>query len=210
MNNRYYIDGEIYLYDNPPAGYAFTYSPAIGAYVPVMAEGDDSVVLYWQDLRFPASNATKLSGHEPDDDAETGLFLFDSDTVESCSAFAQLPHGIVDSVIHPHVHWFKTTDAAGDVVWELKYKFAPLGGLADADWTTLTTKTSLFTDTDEALRHLMSVFAPIDISGARASDCFFFRISRLADDEDDTYDADALMAEFDIHYLAKRIGSATE
>ena len=92
----------------------------------------------WDDLRFPAT-AINPPGQasDPDVEASSGLLLFDSNGTELIYAFVQMPHAWKEgSSISPHVHWQKTTSAAGDVLWRMRYKMAPIGEVMDADWST--------------------------------------------------------------------------
>ena len=170
----------------------------------------------WEDLRFPAS-AVNPPGlvSDPDLDPTTGLYLFDAASTELIYIFVQMPHSWKEgSEISPHVHWQKTTSAAGDVLWRMRYKKAPLATVMDADWSTpidVTTPVPDTPDIDTANYHMISAFNPdIDMTGLQISDCILFEVSRIGGDAADTYGADARLLEFDVHYQSDSAGSTHE
>lgn len=167
----------------------------------------------WDDLKFPANATKEIVGKEPGIEAATGLLLFAASGTEAVSLLAQMPHAWKEgSVLHPHVHWMKTTSAAGDVMWELQYKIAPIGEIMDASWTTLTNSSPVggTPDTDTADYHMITSFDPIDMTGHTLSTCIIFLLSRLGSDAADTYGADARLLEFDVHYELDSNGSREE
>lgn len=169
---------------------------------------------YWDDLRFPAS-AVNPPGQpsDPDVESDSGCFLFAPTGTELVYFQVQLPHGYAEyTPIVPHVHWQKTTSASGNVVWEFAWKYAPLGGVMDAAFTTTTASTTVggTPDNDTADEHLITSAGEWSFDDCEISNMFIFRLSRLGSDASDTYGADARMLEFDIHYQRDRIGSAGE
>ena len=166
----------------------------------------------WEDLRFPAQ-AVDLGGlsDPPDIQADTGLFLFDPTVVETIAILAQMPHGWKEgSAIRPHIHWAKTSDASGDVVWSLIYKWFNAGEVAPAYSAVQTATTQANLDPGSTQSHVISVFPEIDATGKDISSLFLCVIGRLATDGGDDYAADALYYEFDIHYQVDSFGSAAE
>lgn len=167
----------------------------------------------WEDLRFPAT-AVNPPGQASDPDVEltSGLLLFAAAGTELVYVFVQMPHAWKEgSAISPHVHWQKTTSAAGNVLWRLRYKHAPLAGVMDAAWSApldITTPVAGTPDTDTADYHMLSSFDPdIDMTGYPISHCILFEVSRIGGDALDTYGADARLLEFDIHYQIDSAGS---
>jgi hypothetical protein len=168
--------------------------------------------VYWDDLRFPAGavNPPGLAS-DPDFDTTNGGWLFAGGGTELLFFQAQLPHSWVNgSYLQPHVHWQKTTSAAGTVKWQLDYKWAPIGEVMDAAFTTdaVTAPVAGTPDNDTANEHLISAFSSIDAAGKSISDMLLVKISRIGGD--DTYAADARLLEFDIHYQKNAFGSVLE
>ena len=158
---------------------------------------------YWDDLKFPAS-AVNPPGlvSDPDYDTTYGGWLFAATGTELLFLQGQLPHRwVVNSALHPHVHWQKTTSASGDVVWELQYRWARIGYAMDTSWTTLESSSPVAgtPDTDTANQHLITGLGEIEASGKGISDMLIMKLSRLGSDADDTYGADCRLLEFDIH-----------
>jgi hypothetical protein len=168
----------------------------------------------WDDMRFPASAANPPGlASDPDYDTTNGGWLFDAVSTELLFFQAQMPHGWKEGTdIHPHVHWQKTTSAAGDVYWQLDYKKAPIAGVMDAAFTTLSTTSTVpgTPDNDTADEHLISAFDWIDMGGNEISDMFVFKLSRIGGNGADTYGADVRLLEFDIHYQINSQGSGRE
>ncbi len=168
----------------------------------------------WDDLRFPAA-AINPPGQasDPDFDTTNGGWLFDKNSTELIFLMAQMPHAWRQgSDIRPHIHWQKTTSAAGDVYWQLDYKKAPIGEVMDASFTTLSeTSTVAGTpDNDTADEHLITSFADIAMPGGELSDMLVMKLSRIGGNGADTYGADARLLEFDIHYEIDGFGSGRE
>lgn len=166
----------------------------------------------YDDLRFSASSINPPgSTSDPDFDTTNGGYLFDAASIELIFIEAQLPHSWREgSEILPHVHWQKTTNASGNVLWRLEYKWAPIGEVMDSSFTTLDvfSTNSGTADTNTADKHLISSFAPIDCTGKQISDMLLIRLSRQGSDALDTYGADARLLEFDIHYQVDSNGSS--
>lgn len=169
----------------------------------------------WDDLRFPASAINPPGGlNDADVDSDDGTFLFAAGATEVVAVVAQMPHGWVEgTALVPHVHWCKTTSAAGDVVWQLEYRKYPIGGQGTTTWSVHSTIASTVggtPDNDSAEESLISSFGDFDMTGNTLSDIIIFRITRLGPDGSDTYGADARLLEFDLHYQIDRIGSDNE
>ena len=168
----------------------------------------------WDDLRFPAGAANPPGlASDPAFDTTNGGYLFDATGTEVLFFQAQMPHAWKEgSIIRPHVHWQKTTSAAGDVYWQLDYKKAPIGAVMDAAFTTLSVATTVggTPDNDLAGEHLISSFGDVDMSGNELSDMLLIKLSRIGGNAADTYGADARLLEFDIHYQRDSAGSGRE
>ena len=165
----------------------------------------------WDDLRAPAS-AINPQGQasDPDFDTTFGGLLFSGSGTELVFIQLQFPHTWAEGTyIVPHLHWQKTTSAAGDVLWRLEYRWAPIGEVMDAAWTTLDAALVPGTpDNDTANEHLISSFGRVDAPGKKISDMLIMRLSRVGGS--DTYADDARLLEFDVHYQVNSIGSDAE
>ncbi len=165
----------------------------------------------WDDLRFPASGIT-LAGltAPPGTQEDTGLLLFDGvDTNETIAGAAEMPHAWkAATVVKPHVHWSKTTDAAGDVVWFFRYRTWGKDGLVSA-WSSPVAGTDVFTVGADQKQYL-ATFGDIDMAGLVLSDAIHWQMGRLPGDAGDTYEADALLHFVDFHYQIDSNGSRQE
>ena len=167
---------------------------------------DPDYYYHWDDLRTPATNL-KQGGADPDTD---GGLLFATGSTENTYAIMQMPHSwLVGTDIRPHVHWSKTTDASGDVVWQIRYRVWSPSNVAPS-W-------SSYIDINERLgtlssdqRQLLDLFPFIDMEGQSISCMLSFHIRRKHDDADDDYAADAKLWEFDVHYQIDTPGSIEE
>lgn len=168
----------------------------------------------WDDLQFPATSINPPGQvSDPDFDTTNGGWLFAAAGTEVVYLMAQIPHTWKQgSVLKPHVHWQKTTSAGGDVLWQFDYKWAPIGEVMDAAFTTVTSSEVAppTVDGDTADEHLITPFTDMDAAGKGISDMLAMKISRIGGDASDTYGADARLLEFDIHYIRDSRGSINE
>lgn len=170
---------------------------------------------YFDDLRTPAT-AINPPGNVNDPDIDTAIagLLFDANTEEMVSIIVQLPHSYKEGTdLEPHVHWQKTTSAAGNVDWQIDYRWARINEVMDGSWTTLSSNTTVAgtPDDDTANKHLITALGSISGAGAQISDMLMIQLRRDANDAtNDTYGADARLLEFDIHYEQDAPGSRQE
>lgn len=165
----------------------------------------------WEDLRFPAHGVSVGALTEPPGvQGSTGMLLFDGvDTNETIGILAQMPHAWKEgSVIRPHIHWRKTSDAAGDVHWTLRYKWFDVNETEGA-WSSLIVGTPVQT-VDATQKQIITNFGDISGTGKTVSSLFLCQVGRLPGEATDTYGADALLYEFDIHILIDAAGSMQE
>lgn len=166
----------------------------------------------WEDLRFPA-NTQKINPATiyPEYDYVLGGLIFRKTATDTTFMVAQLPHGWKEgSDLKPHVHWTKTTSAAGTVFWKLKYKWISIGGTPDALWTELTGYTPSVSDSNTADKHALTALGVIPGTNKKVSDMLILQLSRIHNDANDTYATDARLLEFDIHYQVDGHGSILE
>lgn len=167
----------------------------------------------WDDLRTPSVTVNPPGlASDPDRDTSDGTLLFDAASTEIVFFGIQMPHAWAEGTeIHPHIHWAKTTSAAGNVVWKLEYKHAPINAVMDSAFTSLGEKdTPEFTEQDTADWHQITSLGYMTMTGYDDSHCMLFKLSRVGGSASDTYGADAKMISFDIHYQINSRGSVEE
>lgn len=169
-------------------------------------------VARWDDLRFPAQAINPIGSSAPADiETDTGLLLFDNSVAEVVAGVAQMPHSwLEESTIIPHVHWQKTTSAAGNVFWQFEYEVVNNGDVAAMDYgTTITTSAPVAgtPDADTANQILISSFGNVSMRGNRISSLVFWKLSRQPSETEDNYGADARLVELDLHYIRDGRGS---
>ena len=153
----------------------------------------------WDDLRAPAT-AINPPGQEsdPDWDNTNGGWLFSDEGTEVLWVIMQMPHAYkIGSNIRPHIHWSPTNTDTGNVLWRMEYKWT---SFEDTDAAEFTTLDILDAGDGTALKHQIAQFAEIDGTGKGLSSILSIKLSRIGGDATDTYNADALLKEFDIHY----------
>ena len=158
----------------------------------------------WDDLRFPAStinpvgqtNAATVDTVEADYPA---TLLFSNSTDNMCAGVIQMPHEwLIGTEIKPHIHWMKTTDATGEVVWEFKYRIiGSVGGAAGA-WSSADNGRLAVSHDNLKATHALTAFSAIPMDEYRESAMVAWILYRKV--ATDTYAAPARLLEFDVHY----------
>lgn len=170
----------------------------------------------WDDLRTPAS-VIPIRGAtgEPDPDVD-GSLLFDKDAVEQCAALFQMPHAWKQgTTVRFHIHWAKTTNANGTVLWQERHRIWDNNAVTP-DWSAWTGPTgiSLATGADQKTR--ISSFAEWAMTGMKGSCMVSVQLRRngsatgAATGVTDTYAADARLWDIDMHYRVYGLGSEQE
>lgn len=166
---------------------------------------------YYEDMRFPAAaiQLNPANTHPALDTTIPGRLYRDGNT-DTQIIIAQIPHSWRENTtLLPHVHWQKTTSAAGNVVWQLSYQWSPIGAdLEDA--IVLSAFEPAVSDGNTANRHALTRLGNIPADGRHISDMLLMKLSRLGTNENDTYAASARLIEFDIHYQLNSPGSRQE
>jgi len=164
--------------------------------------------LVWNDLQIAATQFKSGVSLKPDFDfAEVG-YAFDPALDETIYITAQMPHAwAAGTDLKPHIHWM--TQAAGDVVWQLEYRWTNVGEVAAVSFTSTTAWTPVFTWSSGMLHNITSM-GTISGTGKSLSSMLQIKVTRLGTDGADTYGIDALMIEFDLHYQIDKLGSETE
>ena len=164
----------------------------------------------WDDLRTPAT-AIPLQGQSGDPDAATdGTLLFDASTAEQVSLIYQMPHAWVHgSAVRLHVHWSKSTDAAGDVEWEERHRIIKNNAVPGAwtEWAAATARSQTIAS-DQAV--LIDTWGEITMTDCVGSSMLHVQIRRNPDATDDNYAADAVLFDADLHYRVYGLGSEQE
>lgn len=121
---------------------------------------------------------------------------------EQVSTTIEMNHNWVnESIIYPHVHWMPTTTGLGNVNWQLEY-IATNRNVAGASVTINVIQATGGVAWNENFASLPA----IDMTGFTVGTQLFFRLFRDPTD-DDTYEADAVLATFGVHVLLNTIGS---
>lgn len=163
----------------------------------------------WDDLRAPASSVP-IRGQVGDPDADTdGTLLFSATATESAAIIYQMPHAWQSTGIRFHIHWSKTTDAAGDVAWEYRHRIFNNNAIPPAwsDWLTSDHRSKTVA-ADQTV--LVDAFPELDMAGKRPSCIVNVQIRRNVDAAADTYGADVRFWEADIHYRKWSLGTEQE
>lgn len=111
------------------------------------------------------------------------------------------------STIYPHIHWFPSTTAIGNIKWNMDYMWINRGGVM----TGAATLSQTVTTSGVAWQMEFTNFAPSGLSGLGKTmgGRFVFRIYRNAADAVDTYGADAFISDFGLHVCSDTLGSRT-
>lgn len=111
----------------------------------------------------------------------------------------QLPHSwVVGTNIQPHVHWSPMDNSSGVVRFGLEYTLADINGTFSLTKTIYGSESVL---SGEKYKHHMTSLGWIDMSSTTyVSAMLICRLFRDATHEDDTYDGQICVHEFDAHY----------
>jgi hypothetical protein len=162
----------------------------------------------WRDILGPVTGINPLGqASDPDIDPTDGTLLFDSSTEEVMALVIQVNHdwagGVIDEGLQGrlHVHWSKTTDAAGDVEWEMRHRIFSDGDIPPA-WSSWAAADTRSGTVDATQKQLIDGFPDIDMSGQEISCILSIQVRRNPAATDDTYGADAKIWSADMHYLS--------
>lgn len=172
---------------------------------------------YWKDDLLPLAGINPVGpATEPTADPAGEGWLFAGLSTDNVAVLLkQINHDSMQGSITmvPHLHWRKTTAAAGNVVWRLEAKYAAPGGDFGAYvqvGTDQITPVAGTVDNNTAARHLITSFGELTLD-VHLSTIVIFKLTRVASDTvNDTYGADALAMSFDYHYQVDSPGSAGE
>jgi hypothetical protein len=155
------------------------------------------------DLFFPVS-VIKTQGVSNIPEIDLYTLNFDDNTMEQAYLTMQLPHKRkADSMLEPHFHWESEDDTSGDVVWCIEVSRANIGEA----FSDLITQCTVSSSVSNSSIHIMSPEIELSGTGMTASAIGKIRIFRNATDTADTYNADAQLIQFDVHYYIDKLGA---
>ena len=136
-----------------------------------------------------------------------GTLTFDSNTVEVAVVTLYLDYRYKDGTdLIPHLHWCKSTSAAGNVLWEMDYQLCPKGAAAGPVVTIASIGLDVDTpDNNTAFEHLEQNFTSIPGASLKKDDVVIIVIRRKANDGADTYGADAHLLQMDTYFTLDSI-----
>lgn len=153
----------------------------------------------WEDLPGAASTIP-LQGQAGDPDRDTdGSLLFSSSSTEQMAILFQVPHEWYGTNMRLHIHWGKTTDAAGDVVWETRTRVWNVGDVPPS-WSAWQARTGRSETIAADQRTLIDVMPELDMTGIQRSAMVSVQARRLQSDPSDDYAADARLWDCDLHH----------
>jgi hypothetical protein len=162
----------------------------------------------WDDLRL-TSNAINPVGPiaAPDVSTTTGSLLFSGTADNACVILFELPETLkpgYDS-LYLHLHWSKTTAAAGSVRWTMTYHIHDVDSLADDE--TAEVRLMEATAISSTQKHMVSsIGIPNTV---RASSIIHITLYRRAIEAGDDYEADVDLMLVDLRYPLDRPGGNT-
>lgn len=169
--------------------------------------------MYTIDLPGPAT-AINPPGNEADmgRDTSTGWLTAAHNATQLVFQSYQLPHGFVENHsggtfgrFEPHVHWHKSTSAAGTVAWRLRYRWANPGAAWTAWSDPITVTVPSISDSDTAGTHALTSFGNITLAGAKISACILCEVARVG--SGGTYGASVFVTDIDAHVTINAPGS---
>lgn len=129
-----------------------------------------------------------------------------ANTLEQVDFVVELNHNWVEgSTIYPHIHWYPSTAAAGNVIWYLEY-CAVNDGAATGGASSLTIDTGVIAAGGVAWARKYSEFPAIALPGYKIGTQLHLRFFRNPTGLD-TYGDDAAVATIGIHVLVDTLGS---
>ncbi len=135
-------------------------------------------------------------------------YFAEPDVDEELHFSLQVPHDWVPGTIfYPHIHWgFFDDTETGDVIWGLEYNITGIGGVIGNTNISKITE-SIDPNNTDPYTHLVNSFNKItDISDLTVSSMLVGRLFREGTSDDDTYNANAFILEFDMHYTSYGFG----
>lgn len=166
----------------------------------------------WDDLRAPSSAINPAgSAAAATVDTEDGSLIFSNGQVQTVAISFQMPHAWkVGTDVSFHIHWCKTTSAAGTVKWQVKYKWTNIGDVIPA-FSAFADGTEAIPNSDTANKHAIFEFTDFAGTGKTISSQLTVVLQRLSSGGGaDTYAAPVKLLEADLHYQIDSFGSKEE
>ena len=166
----------------------------------------------WDDLRSPASAINPAgSAVAATVDQEDGSLVFSNGQTQTIAIWFQMPHAWkVGTDVSLHLHWAKTTSAAGTVKWQSKYEWTNIGGTR-AGYSVFVDGTEAIPNSNISGKHAIFEFTDLSGIGKGISSMIGVVIQRLSSGTGaDTYAAPVKLFEVDIHYQVDGFGSQEE
>lgn len=169
--------------------------------------------VYTIDLPGPATAINPPGGaSDMGRDNTTGWLTAAHNATQLVFQTYQLPHGFVENhsggtigAFEPHVHWQKSTSAAGTVAWRLRYRWANPGAIW-TDWSDpIEVTVPSISDADTAGMHALTTFGNITLVGAKISACITCEVARVG--ANGTYGALVYVTDIDAHVTVNAPGS---
>jgi hypothetical protein len=177
---------------------------------------------YWWETIAVGTNRMDLAAGpsaKPGVNTATGGLNFDLTLVEGVYFQVEIPRGWaqgrndgIANLLRPYVRWHKTTSASGNVRWRFGYRrYTPNGTMASS-FTNVESHTvgAGTSDTNTALRSLITPLPTIDAAGWLVGDVLVCSLFRVGSDANDTYGADANAMIVGINYARDTPGSQQE
>jgi len=164
----------------------------------------------WDDLKFPATAINPPGAvSDPTFDTTNVGYTFANGSTEVLYVIGQFPHARKPgTLISPHVHWVQ--EAEGLPRWRLDYKWVDNRATVPISFEPIYASENVFTYTSGSIMQ-MSEFPTIeDTEDYGVSSMIIMKLSREGGAEEDTYNDDALLSEFDIHFQIDTMGSFLE
>jgi hypothetical protein len=120
-----------------------------------------------------------------------------------------MPHRWIGTNGRFHIHWSKTTDGAGDVVWQRRYRAWDVNTIKP-DWSAWESATSRSMTLGATQHTVIEAFPEIPMVGLHGSAMLAVQLRRLATDAADTYAQDARLEDADVHFQGQGNGSTEE
>lgn len=132
---------------------------------------------------------------------------FDPSSEEDLIVPLHIPHGILDEIIYPHVHWSPSNTNTGTVRWGLEWSYAK-------GYNQETFPTTTITYIEQAApgvvgRHMIAevVDPGITVAGLETDGLILTRLFRDATHPNDTFTGDAIATFMDAHVQVDRMAT---
>lgn len=166
----------------------------------------------WDDLKAPATAINPAGSVAPATiDTDDGSLVFTNGQTQIIAVWFQLPHAWkVGSDLSLHLHWAKTTSAAGTVKWQSKFEWTNIGAVR-AGFSAFVDGTEGIPNSDTAGKHALFEFPDYVGTGKTISSMVCVVLQRLSSGGSaDTYGAPVKLFEIDLHYQIDSLGSYLE